>query len=175
MFSSRQFRAETPQNLSPLREGVTASPKLRRMAIPLKRKQDVFRLDEDRCLRCGSSSELWVDHIVPQAAGGTGGWKNLQTLCRPCNQLKTDRHIDYRTDERRRKAEEKSCSGRQPPTDLENLAAATGALDIARLHWYEALSAAVTAGHPKQDVAAAAGMSPAAPSPMIRQEVAGQP
>ena len=96
-------------------------------------------------------------------------------LCRPCNQLKTDRHIDYRTDERRRKAEEKGGCGRQPPTDLENLAAATGALDIARLHWYEALSAAVTAGHPKQVVAAAAGMSPAAPSPMIRQEVAGQP
>ena len=146
-------------------------PILRRMA----NKQDVFRLDKDCCLRCGSSSELWVDHIVPRAAGGKGGWKNLQTLCRPCNQLKNDRYIDYRTDERRREAEEKGGGGRQPPTDLENLAAATGALDIARLHWYEALSAAVTAGHPKQVVAGAAGMSPAAPSPMIRQEVDGQP
>ena len=37
-----------------------------------------------------------------------------------------------------------------------------GALHIARQRWYEALSAGV-------------GMSPAAPSPMIPQEVDGQP
>ena len=61
-----------------------------------------------------------------------------------------------------------------PPDDLEKLAAATGALHIARQHWYEALSAAVDAGHPRA-VAAAAGMSPPAPSPMIPQEVDGQP
>ena len=70
-------------------------------------------------------------------------------------------------------AEEK-CDCPWPPPNLEKLAAATGALHIARQHWYEALSAALSAGHPQQDVAAAAGgMSP--PSPMIPQEVAGQP
>ena len=62
-----------------------------------------------------------------------------------------------------------------PPNDLEKLAAATGALHIARQHWYEALSAALSAGHPPRDVAAAAGMSPRlrGPSPMIPQEVDG--
>ena len=115
---------------------------LRRMAIPNKRKQQVRSLDGERCLRCGSSSELWVDHIVPKAAGGKGGWKNLQTLCRPCDQLKADRHIDYRTDERRLEAEDRSRCGRQPLTDLENLAAAIGALDSAHQRWYKALPSA---------------------------------
>ena len=145
------------------------------MGITKRRKQQVRSLDGERCLRCGSSSELEVDHIVPLAAGGPGCWDNLQTLCRPCNQLKTGQHIDYRTPERRLAAEQKCGCGWQPPSDLETLAAATGALNTARQHWYEALSTAVAAGHPQQDVAAAAGMSPPAPSPMIRQEVDGQP
>ena len=144
-------------------------PMLRRMTISPKRKQQVFRLDKDRCLYCGSSSsKLEVDHILPQKAGGSPGcWKNLQTLCRPCNQRKTDQHIDYRTAKRRLAAERRcDCVEQPPPDDLEKLAAATGALHIARRHWYEALSAALSAGHPRA-VAAAAGMSPPAPSPMI--------
>ena len=58
---------------------------------------------------------------------------------------------------------------------LEELAAATDALNTAPRQRYEALSTAVAAGHPQRAVAAAAGMSPPAPSPMIRQEVDGQP
>ena len=135
----------------------------------------VIRLDKGRCLRCGSNSKLRGDHIFPESAGGASGWSNLQTLCQPCNHLKVDRYIDYRTDERRRKAEEKSGCEPQPPTDLEKLAAATGALDIARLEWCEALSAAVAAGHSQQDVAAAAGMSSACAVPDDPQEVDGQP
>ena len=146
-------------------------PMLRRMA----RKQDVRNLDK-RCLRCGSSSgELEVDHILPQNADGSSScWKNLQTLCQPCNQRKTDQHIDYRTAERRLAAERR-CGCGWPPPDLKKLAAATGALRIARQHWYEALSAALSAEHPPRAVAAAAGMSPPAPSPMIPQEVDGEP
>ena len=145
------------------------------MSIKTKRKQQVRRLDKERCLYCRSSSKLEVDHILPQKADGSSNcWKNLQTLCRPCNKRKTDQHIDYRNGERRRAAKDKCACGWQPP-DLENLAAATGALHIARQHWYEALSAALSAEHSPQDVAAAAGMSPPAPSPMIPHEVDGQP
>ena len=87
------------------------------MTIKKKRKQQVRSLDGERCLRCGSSNELRVDHILPKAAGGKGGWKNLQTLCERCNQLKADQHIDYRDDERRREAEEKAAAGgNHPPT-----------------------------------------------------------
>ena len=137
--------------------------------------KDVINLDK-RCLYCGSSSsKLEADHILPRnAVGSSNCWKNLQTLCEPCNQRKTDQHIDYRTAERRLEAKDKCGCPWQLP-DLEKLAAATGALHIARQRWYEALSAALSAEHSQQDVAAAAGMSPPALSRMIPQEVDGQP
>ena len=54
---------------------------------------------------------------------------------------------------------------------LEELAAATEALDAARRHRYEALAT----GHPQHVVAAAAGISPPALSRMIRQDTARPP
>lgn len=44
---------------------------------------------EPRCRRCGATSRLTADHIVPVAAGGA--WddpENLQTLCLRCNSSK---------------------------------------------------------------------------------------
>ena len=58
---------------------------------------------------------------------------------------------------------------------IEELAAATEALDTARRRRYEALSAALAAGHLQRVVAAAAGMSPPALSRMIRQDTARSP
>ena len=55
---------------------------------------------------------------------------------------------------------------------LEELAEATEALGTVRRRRYEALSAALAAGHPQHVVAAAAGMSPPALSRMIRQDAA---
>ena len=45
------------------------------------------------CAACGGPVQRWglqshVDHIVPLAAGGSSRFKNLQLLCRPCNQHK---------------------------------------------------------------------------------------
>lgn len=37
------------------------------------------------CTRCGSTSDLQLDHIVPLARGGADELWNLQTLCRRCN------------------------------------------------------------------------------------------
>ena len=88
---------------------------LGRMSNKKKRRQQVLSLDEERCLRCGSSRELEIDHVVPQAAGGPNCWNNLQTLCRPCNRQKTDQPIDYRSPERRLAAEQK-CGCEWEPT-----------------------------------------------------------
>ena len=79
-----------------------------------KKKEKVRSLD-GRCLRCGSSNQLEVDHIVPRAADGPNCWNNLQTLCLSCNRLKTDHPIDYRSPERRLKAEQNCGCGWQPP------------------------------------------------------------
>ena len=57
-----------------------------------------------------------MDHIVPQAGGGGSCWKNLQTLCQPCNQLKSDQPIDYRSRQRRLVAEQLCNCPWRPPT-----------------------------------------------------------
>ncbi len=49
-----------------------------------------------RCLRCGSTTDLTKDHVVPLARGGTHDIANIQPLCRRCNSWKNDRTIDFR-------------------------------------------------------------------------------
>lgn len=51
-----------------------------------------------RCLACGSTENITVDHVVPLAVGGTNYIDNLQPLCRSCNCRKKDKTIDYRLD-----------------------------------------------------------------------------
>jgi len=77
----------------------------RRTAYPVGRQPidpevrwAVFRRDGYACLRCGTDSDLTIDHIHPVALGGTNHPSNLQTLCRGCNANKgilVGRH-DYR-------------------------------------------------------------------------------
>lgn len=40
---------------------------------------------ETFCRRCGSTTKLQLDHIVPRFAGGMPTRDNAQTLCQPCN------------------------------------------------------------------------------------------
>ena len=49
-----------------------------------------FILDRDgwRCVYCGSTDELEIDHIVPFSRGGACSIDNAQVLCGPCNRSK---------------------------------------------------------------------------------------
>lgn len=44
----------------------------------------------DHCRFCGTAENLTIDHKHPVVLGGMGNKENLQTLCRKCNQLKSD-------------------------------------------------------------------------------------
>ncbi len=65
----------------------------RHPVAPLLREQ-IFRRDAYQCRQCGSAPRnginLELDHIVPISRGGTNDPHNLQTLCRPCNQAKSN-------------------------------------------------------------------------------------
>lgn len=47
----------------------------------------------DRCVRCGATENLALDHRVPVCAGGQSVEENAQTLCQPCNNWKCV-HVD---------------------------------------------------------------------------------
>lgn len=42
-----------------------------------------------RCAYCFSTEQLTIDHKHPKIMGGTDDKKNLQCLCRRCNQMKS--------------------------------------------------------------------------------------
>ena len=48
------------------------------------------------CLRCKSTENLNVDHILSLYHGGKSEWGNLQTLCGRCNRQKGVTTADYR-------------------------------------------------------------------------------
>lgn len=50
----------------------------------------------NKCLRCGSSERITVDHVVSLRKGGSNDISNLQPLCWKCNNWKRSRTIDYR-------------------------------------------------------------------------------
>lgn len=61
---------------------------VRRPDIPAAVRQAVFSRDQHRCVRCGATDFLHLDHIRPWSAGGEHTVENLQVLCRDCNLAK---------------------------------------------------------------------------------------
>lgn len=72
----------------------TKSTTKRSRYISAATRVDVLRRDNHRCVFCGVSAkkaELEVDHVVPFSQGGSNAIGNLQTLCKVCNQGKSNR------------------------------------------------------------------------------------
>lgn len=60
----------------------------RREGIPLEVRRNVWQRDGGRCVECGRSELLELDHVIPLALGGSNTEKNLQLLCTECNRTK---------------------------------------------------------------------------------------
>jgi len=50
----------------------------------------------NRCLCCGSTEKVTMDHVVPISLGGENTIGNIQPLCKSCNSRKGVNIIDYR-------------------------------------------------------------------------------
>ncbi len=59
-----------------------------RRKIPREVKRRVYERDEFRCVLCGETEDLTLDHILPWSLGGLDTVQNLRVLCRPCNSKK---------------------------------------------------------------------------------------
>jgi 5-methylcytosine-specific restriction endonuclease McrA len=45
----------------------------------------IFNRDNNRCVNCGSTYKLTIDHIISVYSGGVDAYDNFQTLCNKCN------------------------------------------------------------------------------------------
>ena len=58
-----------------------------RNRVPLTKKNIMVR-DDFKCVYCGSTIQLTIDHIVPVSRGGKTSFENCVTACRKCNHSK---------------------------------------------------------------------------------------
>lgn len=83
-----EYRAGTSSRyrvLMPVRDPLPLPPPTKRDPIPVEVRFFIFERDGYRCVQCGTSEDLTIDHIHPKSLGGADTADNLQTLCRPCN------------------------------------------------------------------------------------------
>jgi 5-methylcytosine-specific restriction endonuclease McrA len=67
---------------------------LRYIYLPYKKvnlsRQNIYRRDDHKCIYCGDSENLTLDHVLPKSKGGKNTWTNLVTCCGNCNVRKGD-------------------------------------------------------------------------------------
>jgi 5-methylcytosine-specific restriction endonuclease McrA len=58
--------------------------------LPLPLWRAIQAADRGKCIWCGITRTLQVDHCMPRAAGGTDAPRNLFTLCKQDNTIKSN-------------------------------------------------------------------------------------
>jgi ATP-dependent helicase IRC3 len=94
----RYLKSRGRQSTSVRGGNVVIPPELRPPPVELTQGErlDILRRDK-RCLCCGSTRKLQVDHIKPWYLGGGNDPDNLQALCERCNAAKGTNVINFRS------------------------------------------------------------------------------
>jgi hypothetical protein len=86
-----KFRLEVDPEATPVSDPREPELEQNRL-IPTKVKIEVWKRDGGRCVRCGSTSNLHFDHVIPYSRGGSSlVAENIQLLCARHNLAKRDR------------------------------------------------------------------------------------
>lgn len=59
-------------------------------------RERIFERDGFKCVVCGTTKNLTIDHKLPKSLGGTNGAYNLQTMCHDHNTEKGDNYPYYK-------------------------------------------------------------------------------
>lgn len=62
------------------------------LEVPVSKRNILIR-DNHKCVYCGSSKDLTLDHVHPVSKGGMKVWENVVTACVTCNGKKGDRTL----------------------------------------------------------------------------------
>jgi 5-methylcytosine-specific restriction endonuclease McrA len=57
-------------------------------------RPNVFLRDGHKCVYCGSTFGLTLDHVYPKSKGGLHKWNNVVTACKACNGYKSDTTLE---------------------------------------------------------------------------------
>lgn len=113
------------------------------MAVKSKRLRfEILKRDGYQCVYCGKNPTqcpLEVDHVVPEAEGGTDDPENLVTACQDCNRGKSDVPLDQKRYAARRSASQVRDHAEQVRAYLEAqrelVSARELALDEVMAYW----------------------------------------
>ena len=83
-----QLKEEIRQEL--LDNGSLIGTEWKRPPIPRDVVKAVYLRDGGRCVYCGSTENIHIDHIIPFSRGGASNIENLQLLCQRCNLEKSN-------------------------------------------------------------------------------------
>jgi len=86
-----KFRLELEDNININTEKLKAELDHNRV-IPATVKMEVWKRDQGKCVKCGSTENLHYDHIIPYSKGGSSlVAENIQILCAKHNIAKRDK------------------------------------------------------------------------------------
>lgn len=88
-YRRRQLEKIVRQELIDSGELFGEQPK--RPPIPREIVDAVYKRDGGRCVYCGSTQNLQLDHIIPFSKGGATTLENMQLLCQKCNIEKSNK------------------------------------------------------------------------------------
>jgi hypothetical protein len=86
-----KFRLKAVEENDDLFSSTLITSKIRRI-IPTEVKLEVWKRDNGKCVKCGSTNDLHFDHIIPWSKGGSSNTAdNIQLLCGRHNLEKHDK------------------------------------------------------------------------------------